>query len=70
VRSGGVAADPNLYHVKELLGHESLATVRHYANLTITDWKPVIIELQGKPWNKRPLKFKGNRWKRLDSEIF
>jgi site-specific recombinase XerD len=24
----------NLYHVKELLGHESLATVRHYANLS------------------------------------
>ena len=29
----------NLYHVKELLSHEGLATVRHYANLTITDLK-------------------------------
>jgi site-specific recombinase XerD len=28
-----------LYHVKELLGHESLATVRYYANLTSTDLK-------------------------------
>lgn len=29
----------NLYHVKELLGHESLDTVRHYAKLTIADLK-------------------------------
>ena len=27
----------NMYHVKELLGHESLDTLRHYARLTITD---------------------------------
>ena len=25
------------YHVKELLGHESLDTLKHYAKLTITD---------------------------------
>jgi integrase/recombinase XerD len=29
----------NMYHVKELLGHESLETLRHYAMLTITDLK-------------------------------
>jgi integrase/recombinase XerD len=29
----------NMYHVKELLGHESLNTLRHYAKLTITDLK-------------------------------
>ena len=29
----------NMYHVKELLGHESLETLRHYARLTITDLK-------------------------------
>jgi site-specific recombinase XerD len=34
-----IRADANLYHVKELLGHESLATVKHYAKLTITDLK-------------------------------
>jgi len=34
IRSGA-----NLYHVKELLGHESLDTVRHYAKLTIQDLK-------------------------------
>ena len=27
----------NMYHVKELLGHESLETLKHYAKLTITD---------------------------------
>ena len=29
----------NIYHVKELLGHESLETLKHYAKLTITDLK-------------------------------
>lgn len=29
----------NMYHVKELLGHESLATLKHYARLTILDLK-------------------------------
>jgi len=29
----------NLYHVKELLGHESLETLRHYTRLTIDDLK-------------------------------
>ena len=29
----------NMYHVKELLGHESLETLKHYARLTITDLK-------------------------------
>ena len=28
-----------MYHVKELLGHESLDTLKHYAKLTITDLK-------------------------------
>jgi site-specific recombinase XerD len=27
----------NMYHVKELLGHESLDTLKHYARLTIVD---------------------------------
>jgi site-specific recombinase XerD len=27
----------NMYHVKDLLGHESLDTLKHYAKLTITD---------------------------------
>jgi len=29
----------NLYHVKELLGHEDLETLKHYAKLTILDLK-------------------------------
>lgn len=29
----------NLYHVKDLLGHESLDTLKHYAKLTIEDLK-------------------------------
>jgi len=29
----------NRYHVKELLGHESLETLKHYTKLTITDLK-------------------------------
>lgn len=29
----------NMYHVKELLGHETLDTLKHYARLTITDLK-------------------------------
>ena len=32
-------AGANMYHVKELLGHENLNTLRHYARLTITDLK-------------------------------
>ena len=28
-----------MYHVKELLGHESLETLKHYARLTIADLK-------------------------------
>ena len=34
IRSGA-----NMYHVKDLLGHESLETLKHYARLTITDLK-------------------------------
>lgn len=34
IRSGA-----NMYHVKELLGHESLDTLKHYAKLTIVDLK-------------------------------
>ena len=34
-----IRAGANLYHVKELLGHESLETLRHYTRLTITDLK-------------------------------
>jgi len=28
-----------MYHVKEMLGHESLDTLKHYAKLTIRDLK-------------------------------
>jgi len=28
-----------MYHVKELLGHESMDTLKHYAKLTILDLK-------------------------------
>jgi site-specific recombinase XerD len=31
--------EANPYHVKELLGHESLDTLKHYARLTILDVK-------------------------------
>jgi len=34
-----VRANANLYHVKELLGHASLATLRPYTKLTIVDLK-------------------------------
>jgi len=34
-----IRAGANLYHVKELLGHESLETLRHYTRLTIADLK-------------------------------
>ena len=30
-----------MYHVKELLGHESLDTLKHYAKLPILDLKKV-----------------------------
>ena len=29
----------NMYHVKDILGHETLTTMKHYAKLTITDLK-------------------------------
>jgi len=29
----------NLYHVKELLSHETLETLKHYKKLTIADLK-------------------------------
>jgi len=34
-----IRAGANMYHVKELLGHENLNTLRHYVKLTITDLK-------------------------------
>jgi integrase/recombinase XerD len=34
-----IRAGANLYHVKELLGHETLKSLRHYVRLTITDLK-------------------------------
>ena len=34
-----VKSGANLWHVKELLGHETLGPLRHYAALTITDLK-------------------------------
>ena len=32
-----IRADANIYHVKELLGHETLETLKHYVRLTIVD---------------------------------
>lgn len=34
-----IRAGANLYHVKELLGHETLDTLKHYVRLTIEDLK-------------------------------
>lgn len=34
-----IRGDANLYHVKELLGHATLRTLKHYARLTIVDLK-------------------------------
>jgi len=34
-----ILSGANMYHVKELLGHESLDTLKHYAKLTIMDLK-------------------------------
>lgn len=34
-----IRAGANLWHIKELLGHENLDTLQHYARLTITDLK-------------------------------
>ncbi len=34
-----VRSNANLYHVKEILGHESLETLKHYAKLSIVDIK-------------------------------
>ena len=34
-----IRAGANLYHVKELLGHEDLETLKHYTKLTIEDLK-------------------------------
>jgi len=39
--------DANMYHVKELLGHESLETLKHYAKLTILDLKKEHHRCQG-----------------------
>jgi hypothetical protein len=36
--SGGA----NLYHVKDLLGHETLDTLRHYAKLNVDDLRGVM----------------------------
>lgn len=34
-----VRAGANLYHIKEMLGHETLDTLKHYTKLTIVDLK-------------------------------
>ncbi len=36
-----IKADAGIYHVKELLGNESLETLRHYAKLNIGDLQKV-----------------------------
>jgi site-specific recombinase XerD len=32
-----IRAGANLYHVKDLLGHETLDTLRHYVKLNVED---------------------------------
>jgi len=34
-----IRGDANMYHVKEILGHESIETLKHYTKLTIVDLK-------------------------------
>lgn len=34
-----IRAGANLWHVKDLLGHESIETLNHYVKLTIVDLK-------------------------------
>ncbi len=41
-------ADVNMYHVKELLGHESLDTLKHYASSNIVDLKKTRRKCQGR----------------------
>jgi integrase/recombinase XerD len=36
-----IRGNAGIYHVKELLGHESLETLRHYAKLNIVDLQKV-----------------------------
>ena len=38
-RSCRIWVDAHICHVKELLGHETLRTLKHYARLTIVDLK-------------------------------
>jgi len=37
-----IKSGANIYHVKELLGHETLETLKHYAKLNITDLRKTI----------------------------
>jgi len=37
-----IKADANIYHVKELLGHETLETLKHYVKLNITDLRKTL----------------------------
>jgi integrase/recombinase XerD len=37
-----IRAGANLYHVKDLLGHETLETLRHYAKLNVDDLKKTL----------------------------
>ena len=34
-----IKRDANLYHVKDILGHESLETLKHYTKLNVNDLK-------------------------------
>ena len=49
IRSGA-----NMYHVKELLGHEDLDTLKHYAKLTIQDLKKTHEKCHPRERDERP----------------
>lgn len=38
-----VKANANIYHIKELLGHETLETLKYYARLNINDLRKTLV---------------------------
>lgn len=49
-----VRGGANLYHIKELLGHESLDTLRHYTRLTILDLQKTHARCHPREREKQP----------------
>jgi integrase/recombinase XerD len=48
-----IRAGANLYHVKDLLGHETLDTLRHYAKLNVDDLRKTLVRCHP-PRTRRP----------------